>query len=355
MGSGFSTNNTDVNSLYQLPFTGSTNTTLTGFQVEGVPLEYVTLTGTAGTALANSGYTQNGVDISTILQPIAGENLYTAPGTYTWTCPNFVTNVCILTIGSGGGSRRNIGATAYVGTAGAASNVFDVGASNRLVCQGGGGGYGNINAAGAGGTASGFAGFVGFTGGAGGLPTGYNNGGGGGAAGYAGNGGRGGFGATAPVAGAGGGGGGGGGNGGGLFAFSAGGVGVYGQGSNGAAGVNAGNTTTGPGKGGSGGLNGSTGTSNVSGGNYGAGAFTYNGTTNSPYGGGGGAGLAYYNNYAVTPGNTYTVNVGTPGYLYNADSVIFASGGLGAVRILWGNGRSFPSTQVGTAFNQTVN
>ena len=340
----------DIKTYFQAPFTGSTNTTLTGYQNNGGSISYVTFS--VGTKLANSGYQQSDVDISTILQPLAGEYLYTTAGTYTWTCPSDVYYICILAIGSGGGAQRNIGSTGYPGTAGNLSKFVN---GATTIVQANGGGRGIPGAAGAGGTTTGTTGYVGYTGGAGGYAAGNGNGGGGGAAGYSGVGGVGGS-TSAPGAGSGGGAGGGGSQTFGNFSGSGGGVGVYGQGSNGAAGTN--NSTAASvaaaGKGGSGGDNGNTGLNNLSGGTYGGGCFTYNGTVSSAYGGGGGGGLAYINNYAVTPGNTYTVTVGAPGQDFNAGGVVQANGGGGTVRILWGNGRSFPSTQLGTAFNQTL-
>ena len=63
--------------------------------------------------------------------------------------------------------------------------------------------------------------------------------------------------------------------------------------------------------------------------------------------------LSYVNNYSVTPGGTFTVVVGAGGNLYAANSTVAATAGKGAVRIIWGNGRSFPSTAV-TLYNQTL-
>jgi hypothetical protein len=52
----------------------------------------------------------------------------------------------------------------------------------------------------------------------------------------------------------------------------------------------------------------------------------------------------------VTPGQSYTVVVGAGGY---RDTTVTGSvgfcgpGGVGAVRIIWGAGRAFPSTNTG--------
>ena len=69
-------------------------------------------------------------------------------------------------------------------------------------------------------------------------------------------------------------------------------------------------------------------------------------------GAGGGGALSYVNNYTVTPGATYAVHIGQGGKVVNGAG---GPGGSGAVRIVWGNGRSFPATQLSTAFNQTLN
>ena len=54
-----------------------------------------------------------------------------------------------------------------------------------------------------------------------------------------------------------------------------------------------------------------------------------------------GGGLGYKNNISVTPGNSYTVVVGAGGTGTGGNN---ADGAGGAVRIIWGTGRSFPST-----------
>lgn len=132
-------------------------------------------------------------------------------------------------------------------------------------------------------------------------------GGGGGAGGYAGNGGNGGgaYSSTAPTAGQGGGGGGGGYAGGTVSASGGGGggVGLLGQGTNGTAGV-ANIVTPGGGGAGSNGTSGSMGSTNTGGGSGGS------------YGGGPGGGRG-------------------------------GLGGPGALRIIWGPGRAYPSTNTG--------
>jgi hypothetical protein len=53
--------------------------------------------------------------------------------------------------------------------------------------------------------------------------------------------------------------------------------------------------------------------------------------------------LRYANSVSVTPGDTYTVTVGAGG----SSGVNSSAGGSGAVRIIWGTGRAFPSTYAG--------
>ena len=257
-----------------------------------------------------------------------GQAEFTTPGTTTWTAPAGVTLVFVVAVGGGGGGNlyqetagnviRNTGGgggglgwrnnitvvpgqsyTVVVGSGGAGAN----GATNTAGGNGGdsyfnspstvkgGGGQGANPNGGSGGT---FTGDGGGNGGVGGqvttfAPVGYVVGGGGGAGGYSGDGGKGGVNqgnASENPSGDGQGGGGGGG-----IQWGGGGVGILGEGASGS-GVSG---NAGVGKGGSGGNDGdSSGTS--SGGLY-----------------GGGAG-------------------------YNRD------GGNGAVRIIWGPNRSFPST-----------
>lgn len=327
----------DLSNLFQTTFSGSTNTTLSNIQSGGSSLQYVTLTGTAGTALASSGYTQNGVDISTLLQPLAGENLYTSPTgattNYTFTVPANVTSICILCIGGAAGpwNRSTQGNSSWFG--GTTTSPI-VTAPGTVICYAGGG-SGSGGGAGSGtewfgnnsGTNIPITQYSGAVTRAGGPATG-TPGGGGGAAGYGGIGGTGAnTGAAAPA---------GGGGGGGSTGRSGGGVGVYGQGTSGTA----------NGGGGSGGTASSGTGGTAQGGAYGGGAGG-----GSSFAGGGGA-LTYVNNYPVTPGTTYNITIGNGGNLTAGGG---GKGGAGAVRVLWGNGRSFPSTQIGTAFNQTLN
>jgi len=63
--------------------------------------------------------------------------------------------------------------------------------------------------------------------------------------------------------------------------------------------------------------------------------------------------LVYGNNISVTPGNTYTVLVGSGGT--SADS-FGGYGAGGAVRIVWpGTTRQFPGTNVSTITNEVYN
>jgi len=160
----------------------------------------------------------------------------------------------------------------------------------------------------------------------------YNGGGGGGAGGYSGNGGNGAY-RYGGVAGTGGAGGGGGASN--ISATgpigtapqdfyyarsgaSGGGVGLFGEGASGAGGA-AGSTTTYGGDGGSGGVDANNAGTSIQPGGL--------------HGGGGGGGWNYtYNLGATNPGSN------APG--------VTGTGGVGAVRIVWGPGREFPSTDV---------
>ena len=267
-----------------------------------------------------------------------GQIAYTSPGTYSFVVPAAVTSISAVLVGAGhyggvsgdarygggGGGLRYInslpttpgetltviiGSVSALATASLGDSILRRN-SNTLVYAGGGGMSG-------GGTGSSFgAGAFGGTigGGNGGNGAGFvttiGGGGGGGAGGYSGNGGNGGSGGGGADPGTGGGGGGGGGGrtgvtGGTSDGGGGGGVGLLGQGANGAGGAGspggggAGNTGR-PGGGGSGGNSGNA---------------QYGGS----YGGGGGG------NDIVSSG-------------YGSE------GANGAVRIIWGTGRAFPST-----------
>jgi hypothetical protein len=262
-----------------------------------------------------------------------GQTAYTSAGTFSWTCPAdvFFVNVVAIGGGGGGGSTTTGGpgggggglgwlnnyavtpGTAYTVTVGAAGssgfgsaggtggNSFFV--STATVCGFGGSG-GPFTSAGAGGSGgSFFPSAQGGMGGAGGAVSNNCGGGGGGAGGYGGNGGAGG---TIVTAGSGGTGGSGGGGGGSANSVSAaggggGGVGLLGEGTSGTGGAGGGNQAGA----GTGGSSGSTGSTKV-GGAYGAGG-----------------------------GGTDT-GAGASGV-----------GATGAVRIIWGSGRAFPSTNTG--------
>lgn len=258
-----------------------------------------------------------------------GQTAYTSPGTYSWVCPADVYYVNVVAVGGGGGGLgTTVGGhgggggglgwinnyavtpgTAYtvvVGAGGlygssptAGGNSYFV--STSTVCGFGGGAASSIipGPGGAGGAC-----FPSTQGGQGGSGASTSNVGvgGGGAGGYSGNGGAGGGTATAGSSGTGGAGGGGGGsnvaNG---RGGAGGGVGILGQGTSGAGGA-----TGTAANGGGGGSGGASGTASGFGGAY----------------GGGGAG---------------------------ADTTSYAagSGGSGAVRIIWGPNRAFPSTNTG--------
>lgn len=281
-----------------------------------------------------------------------GEQLYTTSGTYSWTVPSGVSTVCVLAIdgGTAGGSCNisasvdSTSAAAFLGKSSSMTAVSSWGSMNN----GGDGGMGANT----------------------GYATFHGGGGGGGCAGYSGVGGTGESGSNdnyiASTSGQGGGGGGGGRS---DYAtgigYGGGGTGLYGLGSSGGGGAK--NQS---GYGGSGGSNGS----GKNGGAYGGGGggaqaqstcggggggseFTYaeflaGGTVTDvsstmssgchAAGGGCGGRLKYSNNISVTPGQSHSVVVGAGGTPVNA-SYTGGAGGSGAVRIIWGTGRSFPN------------
>lgn len=263
---------------------------------------------------------------------VRGEEAYTTPGTYSWTAPAGVTSVSVVAIGgtsasgniennqsgvrsgqggAGLGWKNNIPVvpgqsyTVQVGEAGTISNVF--GSTNSFF----------INTAtvaglrGLGITGGGFSGDGGGNGGNGSFGfTGTNPwaGGGGGAGGYTGNGGA--AGQTRGVSGNAGSGGGGGGGAstalGGValgYGFNGGGVGIYGAGANGTA-------------------------ANFRDGFAGSGGNSTNPSTtpNTRLYGAGPRGLRRWSTSGFTNGT---------------------DGMQGAVRIVWGQGRAFPATDVG--------
>jgi hypothetical protein len=249
---------------------------------------------------------------------------FTDPGTYTWYAPTGVTSISVVAVGGGGSGGDGLGGgggalayktsatvisgTAYVVVVGAAgpnvsgqtygaSGGYSSFGSNIVYASGGFGAYIGHAARGTGGNV-----IIGDGGGYGGTATGA---GGAGAAGYSGNGGN-----STVYSGLDGSGGGGGGSGMTRFAGGGGGgVGIYGEGSSGLGGFGQYQGGYTRGQGGSGGL-----------------PATNIGVGNTPsfpgelYGGGGGGQSFYF--------------IGGPG----------KDGAKGAVRIIWGSGRSYPST-----------
>ena len=271
-----------------------------------------------------------------------GQAEFTTHGSYTWTVPAGVTSVCVVCIGAGGAGGAyggGGGSLAYknnISVTPGQSYSVEVGASNTDTNATGGlistyaglssafgtyayGGRGGNIVSGTQGIGGNYDG--GGEGGAGSADfyqsgPGYKGGCGGGAGGYSGDGGDAGYGVSNGADGSGGGGGGGA-TGSSSRSYGGGGVGIYGEGASGSGGVPVYNGGTGSGGGGSGGEDGSrrNGGSTVTGGGL--------------YGGGGGGGN---NSAPVTTGSN--------------------SGG-GAVRIIWGPGRSFPSTNTADVASQS--
>ena len=324
---------------------GSGTITVTGLTGGTSYTFTVTATNSIGTSAASSP--SNSITTGSA----AGQQAYTTAGTYSWVAPAGVTSVCVVAVGGGGGGSwvgsGNGGGGGGAGGLGWKNNISVTPGNSYTVVVGGGGqpgisgtsvsastsggnsyfsttstvmGIGGARAiSAAGGAGGGYVGDGGGNGGGGGSTGTTTAGGGGGAGGYSGNGGtcnNSVTGATIGGTGNGGSGGGGGaGSGGGSSdtGGGGGGVGILGQGASG--GTVSGATNDGyPGLGGSGGANAAGGPGNTN----------WASTTNKPnagaYGGGGGG----------------SENVGEGGF-----------GGGGAVRIIWGSGRAFPSTNTG--------
>jgi hypothetical protein len=260
-----------------------------------------------------------------------GHDEFKYPANYTWTAPSGVTSVSAVAVGAGGmggldagpggaggggglGWKNNISVTpgnSYTVEVGRLDDPTNGGdgedsyfISAATVKGGGGGGAGGTGTGGAGGSYVGDGGGNGGSGGSKTTATGGNEAGGGGAGGYSGNGGAGGTGTgsgysngSAPSGGEIGGNGSGGAGGGGGYggAHTGGGVRLHGEGPSGGGGPQTGQTGSGQ-------------------------TGSHDGTTQSPVYGGGSAG-------ATSP--------------FPSDS---GHGGNGAVRIIWGSGRLYPST-----------
>lgn len=284
---------------------------------------------------------------------IPGQVAYTTAGTFTWICPTGVSSVSIVAVGGGGagsgsgggggglGYKNNFAVTAgssYTLVVGSGGLTSDSSGSDSYfnattTVRGGGGSRGGSPANGAGGTYAGDGGGNGGAGGAAGV------GAGGGAGGYSGTGGQGGVtnggASTGNLGGSYGQNGAGGGGGGGCACWTGGanghwtnssggggGVGLLGQGPNGGGGINQGYADywggSSPGGGG--------------------GSFGGNGEA-----GGGGFSGALGGLGGVRGGGSGVSTGGNWGY----DKGPYNSGGNGAVRIIWGPSRTFPSTNTG--------
>lgn len=268
-----------------------------------------------------------------IVIPI-GQQAYTTPGTYSWVAPAGVTSVSVVAVGAGSSNGIQAGAGGGLGW----KNNISVTPGNSYTVVVGGSGTDSyfINTstvAGKGPTGVNFeigGTYVGDGGGDGG-DAGYvinvsSTLGGGGAGGYTGKGGKGAYQSSGLIAATNGqgGGGGGGGNGAGYTGHGAGGgVGLLGQGANGAAAAAGYSSGTYPGDG-------------------------------AAYGGGGGSGgTAATDSYAAWDESNAATNIinsnagnygGGSGYSYSGTT---GTKSTGAVRIIWGSNRSFPSTNTG--------
>lgn len=206
------------------------------------------------------------------------------PGTTSWTVPANVTSISVVCV-QAGGYGSNAGGITTLTVAGTVVCRAQNGA--RIGDGGGNGGVGSPGSLDGEGNLIqvGFAGGAGGYSGNGGTPYAAGSGGGGG-------------GSTSPSGGGGG-------------------VGLHGQGANGPPGVKPAS-------------NGSP-SAVVRGG---GGTSFY-----SDYTGGSGGALAYKNNIAVTPGQVLTTSIGA--------ATASADNQAGGIRIIWGAGRAYPSTNTG--------
>jgi hypothetical protein len=289
---------------------------------------------------------------------LSGEAIFTKPGLYSFEIPDEVVSICAVCVGGGGGAgnyhagaggglgwKNNISVTpgsridVVVGDGGSGANIGSPNSSNdhgtngqdsyvqSLSVVSGRGGQGRLAGSNpSGGSYSGDGGGNGGnahnnSGGTSGAGA-YVGNGGGGAGGYTGNGGGGGANGGNGSSGSGGAGGGGGstydtagyGYG---YGGGGGGVGLYGTGTSGSAGTGGYNNDSSPFPGceGGGGSGGGDGDNSFSG----SGPTSIAGRGGGTFGGGGGNG--------------------------------YAGGAHGGVRIIWGEGRAFPTTDVGTDYN----
>ena len=338
-------------------YTGATNISYFAW---GLQLEYNTVvtpyySETTSAATLNTRWN----DLTGTSRPVISVNLanievgqqeYTTPGTYSWIVPDRVTSISAVCVGGGGGSNASSPTSTYAGGGGAlryVNNIPVIPGQNITVTVGAGGiggtllpatavqngressiiVSGQVVCSAAGG--SGITGLGGNTGvGAGGNGgnglgnSGSGGGGGGGAAGYSGNGGNGGLGLNSSPSAGGGGGGGGGGGANSYAGGGGGGVGLLGEGLSGTA--TATNDNQNGGTGGSGGTAGGTPSPLVT--------LGIAPGTGGLYGGGAGGTHDDINN------------------LYRG-----SNGGTGAVRIIWGGGRSYPLNAANSTTFLTTN
>lgn len=294
---------------------------------------YVDNTGTISTAAPTTGRklgkavsatTLNLLDYPSVVY-VAGQQAYTTAGTYSWVAPASVSSVSVVAIGGGASGGGGLGWKNDISVTAGNSYTVVIGSgasSGGSSCGTGGDSYFiDTDTVKGGGAASNKTGgtYTGDGGGNGGdgfkspstASSGFGGGGAGGYSGSGGNGGSTGAGGRDGTSGAGGGAGGGGSarDSDGIYEGGAGGggVGILGEGS--------------PGSGGSG--------SNTNGG--------------TAYGGGGGSGGGTATNVSSSTSGGALYG-GGGGYRNNGTTT---SGAAGAVRIIWGAGRAFPSTNTG--------
>jgi len=319
------TSTTDITSGLSISFINS-SLTLTSNLLSTTSTAQTT--STQSWTVPSSSYASSALGTTTnrnLLNLPANSAIFTTSGisnaTYTWTCPVGVTSVSVICIGGGGGGGGNTRTGGFQGSPGGGTALYGAGASGAVGAVGsaniysvngyggGGGGYsvtpGISNVVGSNGSQSYF------------VSTSVcaANGGGGGT----------------------------------VSSGGAGGTVAAGTGFSGGTSLN----QRASGGASAGGYTATGATSNTAGSGGAGGGGSNNVNYSFGGSGGGGGALAYINSYSVTPGNTYTVVVGVGGAATNFGFGVTA-GTSGAVRICWGSGAAFPSTNVNIINNENI-
>ena len=74
--------------------------------------------GGGGGGVGLQGQGTNGAATQWSIDSLVGQQEYTTPGTYSWTCPSNITSVCVVCVGAGGSGMGSGGAGGFAGNAG---------------------------------------------------------------------------------------------------------------------------------------------------------------------------------------------------------------------------------------------